>query len=495
MRGSRITRARARGQSATPVLVFLGIVVMSVVFFLALTLPRARHTRREAAARAGAVPTETVPIPTESKRTTPSGEADGGAGASAPNAADRPAGVTPPSATARFASPRSFMETLAAHLRSGDLAAAEAALGGAALSAAQAGFFRAIFTTAGLQPASSAVREVGDVADMSRWSLRLEARTPAPGDAAAAPPLPEPPLPAAEPLELEVDLGRDAGRGWRAVAVHFPDPLRRTVAAASGAGTGLAAVEAGAAGADDPVHSARRFLQAALRQDFAAAREVTDPDLVTRKKVAGLCILFEEGAYALAEERPLSATAAGPDSAWVIVKVKSGHDGHESDFGLEMRRRAAGSWQVAGVNFSRLLTDYAARAGATDGVAYTPIVRNPAGGESLVVYFDFNDAGLVPRARRQLEIVANLLRDDPRRKLRLSGHADAIGSDTYNRRLSAARALVVKDTLAALGVEPAQIVTEGLGTLRPLDPNTKPDGSDNPEGRSRNRRTEIYLDF
>jgi flagellar motor protein MotB len=39
------------------------------------------------------------------------------------------------------------------------------------------------------------------------------------------------------------------------------------------------------------------------------------------------------------------------------------------------------------------------------------------------------------------------------------------------------------------------VVTEGLGTLRPLDPNTKPDGSDNPEGRSRNRRTEIFLDF
>ena len=40
-----------------------------------------------------------------------------------------------------------------------------------------------------------------------------------------------------------------------------------------------------------------------------------------------------------------------------------------------------------------------------------------------------------------------------------------------------------------------KIVTEGRGKLQPLDPNTKPDGSDNPEGRSRNRRTEIYLDF
>jgi outer membrane protein OmpA-like peptidoglycan-associated protein len=225
------------------------------------------------------------------------------------------------------------------------------------------------------------------------------------------------------------------------------------------------------------------------------ARAITDTELVTREKVAGLCILFEEGGYAVAPERAFSATAAGPDAAWVIVKVVSGRDNQPSDFGLELRRLPAGAWQVAGINFSKLLANYAASAGATDGVAYSPIVKNPGGGESLVVYFDFNEAGLVPRARRQLEIVANLLRDDPRRKLRLSGHADAIGSDTYNRRLSAARALAVKQALAGLGVAADQIVTEGLGTLRPLDPNTKPDGSDNPEGRSRNRRTEIYLDF
>ena len=294
---------------------------------------------------------------------------------------------------------------------------------------------------------------------------------------------------------MEVDIAREAARGWRAAAVHFPEPLRQAVAAKLGDGSVPPVVAGAAEEAQDPLKIAGQFLRAVLKQDFAVARGVTDTEQVTREKVAGLCILFEEGAYTIAERRPLSATAAGSDAAWVIVKVQSGRDGHESDFGLELRRLASGAWQVAGINFSKMLASYAASAGATEGVAYTPIVKNPSGGESLVVYFDFNDAGLVPRARRQLEIVANLLRDDPRRKLRLSGHADAIGSDIYNRRLSAARALTVKDTLASLGVSPQQIVTEGLGTLRPLDPNTKPDGSDNPEGRSRNRRTEIFLDF
>ena len=48
------------------------------------------------------------------------------------------------------------------------------------------------------------------------------------------------------------------------------------------------------------------------------------------------------------------------------------------------------------------------------------------------------------------------------------GHADAVGSDAYNRQLSAARAFAVKNALAALGVSGDQVATEGLGTLRPL---------------------------
>jgi outer membrane protein OmpA-like peptidoglycan-associated protein len=34
-----------------------------------------------------------------------------------------------------------------------------------------------------------------------------------------------------------------------------------------------------------------------------------------------------------------------------------------------------------------------------------------------------------------------------------------------------------------------------MGKTVPLSPNQKADGSDDPEGRSRNRRAEIFLDF
>lgn len=504
----RLTRDCQRGQSATPILVFLGIVVLSVVFFIALTLPRQLERRRavEERARAEALMAESAARDRAeaARKAAEEGSVKLDAAETPDASAEAPAPAGPADGEAgRLASPRQFMQWLVGRLAAGDVAGAEALLGSESLAGEKGEFFRVVFGAAGLRPRSSAsIREIGDVAEFYRWGVRLEAGDREPdgiraGDAevTGGETPDERSATSQDGAELEVDIGRDPERGWRAVAVHFPESLRLEVASRLGASSVPRSVAVAAEEQQDPLKIAGHFLRAVLKQDYTMARSVTDTDQVTREKVAGLCILFEEGAYAILDERPMSATAAGTDAAWVIVKVKSGRDGKESDFGLELRRLDSGAWQVAGVNFSKMLAGYAASAGAAEGVAYTPIVKNPGGGESLVVYFDFNDASLVPRAQRQLEIVANLLRDDPRRKLRLSGHADAIGSDAYNRQLSAARALAVRDALASLGVSAQQIVTEGLGTLRPLDPNTKPDGSDNPEGRSRNRRTEIYLDF
>jgi outer membrane protein OmpA-like peptidoglycan-associated protein len=36
-------------------------------------------------------------------------------------------------------------------------------------------------------------------------------------------------------------------------------------------------------------------------------------------------------------------------------------------------------------------------------------------------------------------------------------------------------------------------VTAGFGATRPVAPNTKPDGSDDPDGRQKNRRVELII--
>jgi outer membrane protein OmpA-like peptidoglycan-associated protein len=39
----------------------------------------------------------------------------------------------------------------------------------------------------------------------------------------------------------------------------------------------------------------------------------------------------------------------------------------------------------------------------------------------------------------------------------------------------------------------SRITTQGWGETKPVAPNKKPDGSDDPEGRQKNRRVEIVL--
>ncbi len=94
-----------------------------------------------------------------------------------------------------------------------------------------------------------------------------------------------------------------------------------------------------------------------------------------------------------------------------------------------------------------------------------------------------------------MEIVADLLRLDPDKQLKISGHTDALGTEDYNETLSAERAVSVRDFLIRCGVEATQIVTVGQGQTQPRRPNFTESGEDNPDGRRANRRSEIYLDF
>ena len=109
------------------------------------------------------------------------------------------------------------------------------------------------------------------------------------------------------------------------------------------------------------------------------------------------------------------------------------------------------------------------------------------------VLFDFDKADLKPEAETSLHKVAEVVRAQPGR-VTVDGHTDSKGADAYNQKLSESRAASVKDWLVRKGsVEPARITTLGLGRTRPVAPNTKPDGSDDPQGRQHNRRVEITI--
>lgn len=110
------------------------------------------------------------------------------------------------------------------------------------------------------------------------------------------------------------------------------------------------------------------------------------------------------------------------------------------------------------------------------------------------VLFDFDKADIKPVAQGALKQVASVIRERAKGQVRIQGHTDAKGSDAYNQRLSARRADAVKAWLVSKeGLGKVAFATQGFGAKRPVASSTKPDGSDDPEGRQKNRRVEIVV--
>ena len=110
------------------------------------------------------------------------------------------------------------------------------------------------------------------------------------------------------------------------------------------------------------------------------------------------------------------------------------------------------------------------------------------------VLFDFDKASIKKEAEPSLQNLATVLKANPTGAVTIEGHTDAKGTDAYNQTLSEQRAASVKQWLVANAqVSGATISTRGWGKTKPAAPNTKADGSDNPEGRAKNRRVQVIV--
>jgi outer membrane protein OmpA-like peptidoglycan-associated protein len=110
------------------------------------------------------------------------------------------------------------------------------------------------------------------------------------------------------------------------------------------------------------------------------------------------------------------------------------------------------------------------------------------------VLFDFDKSTLLPKARRTLHQAAGIIGEKAKGVVRIEGYTDAKGSDPYNQKLSEHRANSVKDWfINKEGLSRVQFTTQGFGPKNPVAPNKKPNGSDDPIGRQKNRRVEIII--
>jgi outer membrane protein OmpA-like peptidoglycan-associated protein len=109
------------------------------------------------------------------------------------------------------------------------------------------------------------------------------------------------------------------------------------------------------------------------------------------------------------------------------------------------------------------------------------------------IYYNFNKYDIRPDAALELDKLVQLLIDNPEIKIELSSHTDSVDTDEYNIWLSQKRAESAVEYIVKHGIAPDRMVAKGYGESIPIARNTNPDGTDNPRGRDKNRRTEFKI--
>jgi outer membrane protein OmpA-like peptidoglycan-associated protein len=125
---------------------------------------------------------------------------------------------------------------------------------------------------------------------------------------------------------------------------------------------------------------------------------------------------------------------------------------------------------------------------STPLVVSAPIVK----ADSLIVLgaellFETNKSTLRSEHFTALNSIVDYLLSHSQRSVEISGHTDNTGRETHNLSLSKQRADVVAEYLVSNGVDINRVTTSGLGSSKPIAPNTTE------EGRKKNRRVELLI--
>ena len=140
---------------------------------------------------------------------------------------------------------------------------------------------------------------------------------------------------------------------------------------------------------------------------------------------------------------------------------------------------------------------------STDGVNFTytidmpPIYVNILSDKPIVlknVYYELDKSELSTQAKQAIDsTLYELMQKATDIVVEVSAHTDSIGNVEYNKKLSQERADNVVKYLVSKGINKKRLIAKGYGSEKPVAPNTKPDGTDNPEGREKNRRSEFRV--
>lgn len=188
-------------------------------------------------------------------------------------------------------------------------------------------------------------------------------------------------------------------------------------------------------------------------------------------------------------EKEVSKTAIGAGIgavAGAVVGVMNASDGEE----LEDAIIGAGIGALAGGGVGYYMDQQAAELRKQlrgTGVSVTQrgnrIILNMPGN----ITFETESAALKSSFYDVLNSVALVLQEYEKTGIKIAGHTDSRGSDSYNMRLSRERAESVADYLATRGIPRVRMLTVGYGETQPIATN------ETAAGRQKNRRVTLTL--
>lgn len=122
---------------------------------------------------------------------------------------------------------------------------------------------------------------------------------------------------------------------------------------------------------------------------------------------------------------------------------------------------------------------------ANEQIQLTPLIKR-----TFVIpkmYFVNAKTTLLTSSQKALDVLYEMLSENPDLCIRIIGHTDNVGSDEKNKVLSQGRANSVRKEMVRRGIKAERMLTEGKGESEPIVPNTSE------SNRQKNRRVEIEI--
>ena len=101
------------------------------------------------------------------------------------------------------------------------------------------------------------------------------------------------------------------------------------------------------------------------------------------------------------------------------------------------------------------------------------------------INFDVDKSTIKPESMGTLNMIVQIMKDNPDLKFDVEGYTDNTGNPAHNLTLSDASANAVKTQLIAMGVSASRLTAKGFGETKPISDNNTS------EGRANNRRVEF----